>query len=129
MLYDSRGTVCKLFKSGSGLCAVVEGVPIGYVLFSSSEGEVREISMVEVHPWFRSRGVGGELLEAAQLRLRTAGARCLTIECTGPEGEALARACGFAGPASEHGPGRPYKKLCLQKPLGGRHPPVRSPRD
>lgn len=120
VLFDSRETVKGVFQRGTGLCVIVGGVPIGYVLFSAFMGEVREISIVEVHPWFRRQGVGRLLLEATELQMRTAGAQCLTMECTGPSGEALARACGFVGPASEHGAGRPYKKLGLQKRLVGK---------
>jgi ribosomal protein S18 acetylase RimI-like enzyme len=115
-LYDSWETVSKLFQCGAGLCAVADGAAIGYAVFQT-EGPVREVYMVEVSPGFRRLGVARRLLEAAEAQLRATGAKCLTVDCTSPEGEALARACGFDGPASRHGPGRPYTHQPLQKRL------------
>jgi GNAT superfamily N-acetyltransferase len=125
-LYDNRETVAKLFRCGAGLCAVTDGRPIGYVIFQT-EGPVREVYIVEVSPGVRRRGVARRLLEAAEVQLRAAGAECLTVACTSPEGEALARCCGFDGPASQHGPGRPYIRQALQKFLTDWRPPARDP--
>jgi GNAT superfamily N-acetyltransferase len=115
-LYDSRETVGRLFRHGAGLVAVADGVPVGYAVFQT-DGPVREVYLVEVRPDYRRFGIARRLLEAAEFQGLASGAKCLTVDCTSPEGEALARACGFDGPASQYGPGRPYTKQPLQKCL------------
>jgi GNAT superfamily N-acetyltransferase len=114
--YDNRDTVAKLFKLGAGICALVDGAPVAYVVFQAV-GAIREIYIVEVCPEFRHQGIGRLLLEGAEAQLRATGAECLTVTCVTPEGESLARRCGFTGPASQHGPGIPYTRLDLQKSL------------
>ncbi|WP_367172361.1 GNAT family N-acetyltransferase [Aquabacterium sp.] len=118
--------MARLFRRGAGLCALVDGRPVGYVVFQT-EGPVREVYLVEVCPDMRRQGLGRRLLEAAETYLLSTGAQCLTVDCTSPEGEALARGSGFTGPESQHGPGVPYTHTPLKKFLTDWRPPARDP--
>lgn len=128
VLFDSRETVRGVFQRGTGLCAVVGGVPIGYVLFSAFTGEVRTISMVEVHPWFRRQGVAARLMAAAEGNLRDSGAQCIDVECASSPGEALCRFLGYEDHQDDSRNYRgPYANPTLRKYLTDWRPKERHP--
>lgn len=95
VMYDSRETAAKLFRLEAGFCAVVEGAPIAYVVFSAVEGDVRVICLVEVHPGFRRLGIAARLLAAAEEHLKHRGAQCIDVTCVSTAGEALCRQLGY----------------------------------
>jgi ech hydrogenase subunit C len=66
-----RDYTTKLF-----LKLVVNGKIVGTVR-ADREGESREISRLAVHPYFRRRGLGKQLLQAIEGRLATSGAKRL----------------------------------------------------
>lgn len=92
--YCNRKVVVKSFESGSGICAVIDGTVTGFTVYQMFSDEAA-IHIIEIHPSFRRRSIGSQLLEATVDRLRNLGAHYIDVECTSPEGEALCRRFGF----------------------------------
>lgn len=80
-----------------------------------------ELVRLYLHPRFQGRGLGRQLLHAAEAAAREAGARSLWLDCW--DGNRRARAfyaaCGYAdtGPAVYRFGGRDYANRHLLKPL------------
>lgn len=92
--YCNRNIIEKSFASGEGLCAIIEGMIIGFAVFQMST-DGGDVHIIEVEPSFRGQGIGSQLLLAAIELLRGLGANYVHVECTSPEGAALCRRHGF----------------------------------
>ena len=81
-----RTTVSRWFESGATmtLIAMAEGGPVGFVMVGAlpgdSEGETRsEVLAIAVTPEFQHRGIGRELLQAAQRNVKETGEQRLFL--------------------------------------------------
>ncbi len=121
-------TIDNVVRRGDGICAMHEGVPIGFVLLKHyGDGS---ISIVEVHPSYRRQGIARQLMVAAEEHLRKLGAKCIHVECTSEYGEALCRALGYVEPEpSRWGSTCSGNATVLRKYLSTRHPKPRSGQD
>jgi ribosomal protein S18 acetylase RimI-like enzyme len=74
--------------------AVWNGVPAGTVIATIYGQELGWIGMLLVHPDFRRRGIGTELLKVCIKYLRGRNVRCIKLDAT-PAGKAVYDALGF----------------------------------
>lgn len=88
--YCNRNVIEKLFSSGDGLCCMVGGRAVGFVVFQMYI-DGGEIHIIEIEPSFRRQGLGSKMLIAGVEALRGMGAKYVEVECTSVEGEALCR--------------------------------------
>lgn len=125
--YCNRPIIARMFGDGRGACAVLNGTPIGFVLFDRC-GDEGEILIVEVHPQHRRQGIAARLMAAAEEHLKNSGAQCIDVECTSSYGEALCRFLGYQDhqddPRNYRGP---YANPTLRKYLTDWRPKERHP--
>ncbi|MGV8869947.1 MAG: GNAT family N-acetyltransferase [Janthinobacterium svalbardensis] len=88
--YCNRNVIERLFFRGDGLCYMVAGRTVGFVVFQMYI-DGGEIHIIEIEPSFRQQGLGSQLLMAGVEALRGKGAKYVEVECTSLEGEALCR--------------------------------------
>jgi ribosomal protein S18 acetylase RimI-like enzyme len=124
--YCNRNVVTQAFLEGSGICALIDGASVGFSVFQMYD-DGGDIHIVEVHPGFRGRGIGGQLLEATVERLRKLGAQYVDVECTSRGGEALCRRHGFEDYVDPNNYRNEWDDPELRRYLSDWRPPVRSP--
>jgi GNAT superfamily N-acetyltransferase len=92
--FCNSDVIARSFRDGSSLCALADAHVVAFAVYyiaPPSSG----ISIIEVHPKYRKRGVGAQMMTATIQRLRSLGAEYVHANCTSTEGEALCRAHGF----------------------------------
>ena len=124
--YCNRDVIARSFLAGSALCTLLDGQVVGFaVYYLALPGS--GVSIVEVRPQCRKRGVGAHTLSAAVQRLKSLGAEYVHAECTSTEGEALCRAHGFqtyVDPRNYRSPhASPELRLVLRPPAIPSAPP------
>jgi GNAT superfamily N-acetyltransferase len=92
--YCNRNIIEKSFSSGEGLCALIDGKIVGFVVFKMYANG-GDIDIIEVEASFRGLGIGSKLLLAATEALRRLGANYVDVECSSADGESLCRKHSF----------------------------------
>jgi GNAT superfamily N-acetyltransferase len=92
--YCNAQVIEKSFQEGEAVCAIAEDAVVGFSVFYAV-GPSSGLSIIEVHPAYRNRGVGKKLIEETLKRLRQRGAEYVKADCTSQSGLALCIAAGF----------------------------------
>lgn len=91
-LYDNAHMLPKAQAEGRLYCFLSAEMPVGFVVVHEVSGS---ISLLEVHPGHRRKGLGKQLASYAIALLLSGGAACIEVECTSRESESLFRSLGF----------------------------------
>lgn len=72
--------------------AFIGGVPVGYIgIRIHSEDRMGEIHIIAVSPRHQRKGIGRQLLQFAERRIRASGMKMIMVETIGDSGHAPAR--------------------------------------
>lgn len=71
---ETIDTVAQWLARGSAVIAEIEGEPVGLAFYERIEGELVYFGRLSVLPEFRSRGIGGQLLEHVEQHALDTGA-------------------------------------------------------
>jgi ribosomal protein S18 acetylase RimI-like enzyme len=99
--YCKAEEIAEFFAEHKAVCALAENTAVGFAVFYVAP-PASGLSIIEVHPNYRNRGIGRRLLTETLKRLRQRGAQYVKADCTSAAGEALCRAVGFQTRAGHH---------------------------
>ena len=92
--YCNANVIEHSFAERKVVCALAEEKVVGFSVFYIVP-PASGLSIIEVHPQYRKRGVGRKLMAATLMTLSQRGALYVTADCTSEAGMALCKGSGF----------------------------------
>jgi GNAT superfamily N-acetyltransferase len=114
-LYDNVHMLPKAQVEGRLYCVMSAEMPVGFVMVHRMT-EGASISLMEVHPDHRGKGIGKQLALFAIDLLLADGAKYIEVECAPHESEPFWRGMGFMSDESKPKSPRSNPKLRLRPP-------------
>jgi len=92
--FCNLNVIGELFSEGNAICATLDGRTVGFITFQIF-AKSSKLQIIEVHPKFRNRGIGGALIDSCIDAIRSTGSPIIEVQCTSLDGELLCRSRGF----------------------------------
>lgn len=92
--FCKASTISEYFQEQNALCALIDDRVVAFAVFYVAP-PASGISVIEVHPAFRGRCFGRQLLQETLSHLRQKGAQYASADCTSQEGLFLFMGSGF----------------------------------
>jgi ribosomal protein S18 acetylase RimI-like enzyme len=115
-LYDNAHMLPEAQSAGKLYCFVSLDEVLGFVMLHTMS-ESASISLLEVSPGHRRKGIGRQLATFAMERLFAAGAEFIKVECSPHESEAFWRGMGFQSDGAPPKSRLSNPKLCIRAPV------------
>jgi GNAT superfamily N-acetyltransferase len=93
--YCNIDAIKHIHSKGHMAVIIWNNLPVGFMVWDSYEKDERTIEIAEIHPRYRSMGLGGFLLNSLEIKFEEDGVKRCTLECAPASSEAFWKSNGF----------------------------------